>query len=651
VVRSVDAVLEILQAFNESVGLPDLELPTADEIKELIEQRKDSGGIQMGWTAVATRTGGVKAVGNAEHQSKVLYGEQARKALQGPQEKPKAEKPAAKVAKKKEEPAKEEPKPEKPTVEKTVATVQELRQKGFSTEGLLALAQALHAHTVKELTAIKSQLGIKASGVKAELAKKIAERALALDTAAKEEPKKEEPKPAKVKKEAKPKPAKEETKAEEPKSDITQLTPKDLSHEVYDAIREIPQGKADGQGDWFGGNKVFISSIFDKLKAKFPDMTEDEFKAALLKANQSMDLNLVRADMAPDMNQTNVKRSEMRPYGEGGPTFHFVKLPDKGTPGTEHIPDRNTREEPKPEPKPAKVETKPKEPATGPKTKYKVGRSHKGDPDLGIVMRSGDGEKNTDLDEANGKRVSDQLGDLLPQAYDHLRHMEHSKQEATIPQMYKWLKEKVPGLTMADLQDALWHQKKAGNITLQVHNEVSQLAEPTQAIWEKGAALNWVNAPKWQGAGATKEEPAKPVEKPLPKAEKAAITKPNPGGRDDQGIIEYKGDKKTTAIDDKNGEKVASAIGDDLRKAYDYETLFIEHQDGIVPINRLFNRLKKSRPELTMPALQDALAHLAKKRDLQLHVQNEVHKMVDPNQAIWQDGLAYFYVIMPQKKD
>ena len=69
------------------------------------------------------------------------------------------------------------PKAERPTVDSTLENVEKLRGE-FSTEGLLDLAKSLHGHTVAELKTIKERLGIKASGRKAELAKKIAERAL-----------------------------------------------------------------------------------------------------------------------------------------------------------------------------------------------------------------------------------------------------------------------------------------------------------------------------------------------------------------------------------------------------------------------------------------------------------------------------------------
>lgn len=71
----------------------------------------------------------------------------------------------------------EAPHTERPRVEETVSHVENLRS-NFTTEGLLALATALQHHTVAELKQLKQQLGIAASGRKAELAKKIAERAL-----------------------------------------------------------------------------------------------------------------------------------------------------------------------------------------------------------------------------------------------------------------------------------------------------------------------------------------------------------------------------------------------------------------------------------------------------------------------------------------
>jgi hypothetical protein len=89
-----------------------------------------------------------------------------------PAKKPPEKKPAAKPAA-----LASKPPAKKSTPEETITRIDELR-KGFTTEGLLELAQSLHGHTVAELKQIKEKLGLKASGDKAELAKKIAERAL-----------------------------------------------------------------------------------------------------------------------------------------------------------------------------------------------------------------------------------------------------------------------------------------------------------------------------------------------------------------------------------------------------------------------------------------------------------------------------------------
>jgi len=126
-----------------------------------------------------------------------------------------------------------------------------------------------------------------------------------------------------------------------------------------------------------------------------------------------------------------------------------------------------------------------------------------------------------------------------------------------------------------------------------------------------------------------------------------AMRKANPTGDNTQGIIgRDKRGQKETQIDDANGAKVAADLGDDLRKAWQESTLFQEHSDGLVPVDFLYRKVKKEHPDLTMPAFQDALSHLNEKRQLQLHIQNEVHMLKNPNQAIWKDGQAYNYVLM-----
>ena len=146
----------------------------------------DLGPIQLSWSAEKTSRGTIKAVGSGEHAGKVLYGDAAKKALSAKEEKA-AQPTAAKPA-------------QKPTVESTVAHVHKLRE-DFTIEGLGHLAHVLQHHTVAEMGQIKQALGIKASGSKVELAKKIAQRALADPAEKGKEP--AQPKQPK----AKPKPA------------------------------------------------------------------------------------------------------------------------------------------------------------------------------------------------------------------------------------------------------------------------------------------------------------------------------------------------------------------------------------------------------------------------------------------------------------
>lgn len=149
----------------------------AERIRALAEEDyADMGPIQLSWAAQQTARGTIKAVGAGEHSGKVLYGDAARKAL-AVKEKAGA-KPEATGGKKEAAKPAAAPKGEKQSVEATVAHVAKLRE-NFTIEGLGHLAHVLQGHTVAEMGQIKSQLGIKASGSKVELAKKIAQRALA----------------------------------------------------------------------------------------------------------------------------------------------------------------------------------------------------------------------------------------------------------------------------------------------------------------------------------------------------------------------------------------------------------------------------------------------------------------------------------------
>ena len=91
-----------------------------------------------------------------------------------------------------------------------------------------------------------------------------------------------------------------------PKNTYSPLSPELLSKYVDRAIKEIPKS------EFFGRYKVFISDIWDKLKDKlvFSNVTEDEFKQALINAHREGKLRLARADLSPAMSKDKQQRSE-----------------------------------------------------------------------------------------------------------------------------------------------------------------------------------------------------------------------------------------------------------------------------------------------------------------------------------------------------
>ncbi|MCW5807924.1 MAG: hypothetical protein KIT31_36565, partial [Deltaproteobacteria bacterium] len=78
-----------------------------------------------------------------------------------------------------------------------------------------------------------------------------------------------------------------------------------------------------GEAGRFGDDKVFISALWDALDGDQPaGMTLDGFKRWLVEANAAQAVTLLRADLAPIMDQTLIAASEIV---DRGATFHFVK--------------------------------------------------------------------------------------------------------------------------------------------------------------------------------------------------------------------------------------------------------------------------------------------------------------------------------------
>jgi hypothetical protein len=89
---------------------------------------------------------------------------------------------------------------------------------------------------------------------------------------------------------------------------------------LIDAVRSAAREARDGV---FGDRKVFISSVWDALRATPPwsQLDLDDFKARLVSAHRQRQLELARADLVAAMDPMLVAASETR---TDGATFHFI---------------------------------------------------------------------------------------------------------------------------------------------------------------------------------------------------------------------------------------------------------------------------------------------------------------------------------------
>jgi hypothetical protein len=89
---------------------------------------------------------------------------------------------------------------------------------------------------------------------------------------------------------------------------------------LIDAVRSAARHAHDGV---FGDRKVFISSVWDALRATPPwsALDLDDFKAKLVSAHRRQELELARADLVAAMDPALVMASETR---TDGAMFHFI---------------------------------------------------------------------------------------------------------------------------------------------------------------------------------------------------------------------------------------------------------------------------------------------------------------------------------------
>jgi hypothetical protein len=71
-----------------------------------------------------------------------------------------------------------------------------------------------------------------------------------------------------------------------------------------------------------------------------------------------------------------------------------------------------------------------------------------------------------------------------------------------------------------------------------------------------------------------------------------------------------------------------------IKAAFDHQSLFDEHEDGVIPLFRIYHEAKKRMPDLTVPEFHEHLKDMSKDDAIELHKLNEVHMAEQPDKAI-----------------
>lgn len=192
-------------------------------------------------------------------------------------------------------------------------------------------------------------------------------------------------------------------------------------------------------------------------------------------------------------------------------------------------------------------------------------------------------------------------------------------------------------------------------------------AERKEAAEKLGAVLGG------KKPAAKKEPKAKPTPaaKPAPakRAPAAAKKKPQKGDVNEKGQVfdgrywrkpEGAEKKQPAAKPGKIADKptpgkpsgaTPQEMGKALKDTMEYLKLFVEHQDGLVPMYRIYHELVKRVPDITLEQMHNMLWQLSKDYQVELHVENET-KYVPQSQkdyALFNDDRMYRAVKLKDK--
>jgi hypothetical protein len=91
-----------------------------------------------------------------------------------------------------------------------------------------------------------------------------------------------------------------------------------------------------------------------------------------------------------------------------------------------------------------------------------------------------------------------------------------------------------------------------------------------------------------------------------------------------------------------------SSLRDEIHKAYRELCFYVEFEDGLVAIPRLYHEVKKALPQLSIPQFHQELDSLWRERLVELKVINEVRQAIEPEKAIRQGDDLYYYILWRQ---
>jgi hypothetical protein len=110
---------------------------------------------------------------------------------------------------------------------------------------------------------------------------------------------------------------------------VDQTSTADHNGELTTFAADTLRAACGAKTGWFGDNKVFISQVWNHLRAQreFAALTLAQFKERLVEAHRGRLLELSRADLVERMNADDVADSETR-YLDG--VFHLLRIDDQG---------------------------------------------------------------------------------------------------------------------------------------------------------------------------------------------------------------------------------------------------------------------------------------------------------------------------------